>query len=203
MPWQEAKSAFNQKRLDKIASEMEAAQYKPIILRHKKAIRGYGTGFITYHGFLGCRTSTMEKNDNTIVFSGKITADEPCHFFPDTFNVGYAVLPVCDRNLDCLAATYEENVPWIVEGPDDVIAEIKRRALALRPVPTPEEINEMSLPELETFVKNDPTKDPLVKGQSVKVKKPIEKKKPVEPVKSTTIDIEDLLQPAPELTGVL
>jgi hypothetical protein len=127
--YQDAINCFSHKKLNKISTEMIQSGIQPIVLRWKRTIRGYGTGFQNVYGFMGCKTQTVERVDGQIEFSGKITPDETVAFFPDEMNIAYALIPECERNLNILAATsIDKSVPWVVEGPADVFAKIAAAA---------------------------------------------------------------------------
>jgi hypothetical protein len=190
MPWQECVNAFNHKKLGIIYQEMEASQIKPILLRWKRAVKGYGTGFQQVHGFMGVKTETIERLDGQIEFSGQITEKAVVAFYPDTFNVAYAVIPKCERNMNILAASMnDKDLPWTIETPE-VIAEVKEINALLYPkkaeihIPLPE-IKETDLEkpiEIKPVVKKEP-EPKVVKGKKVK-----------EPKKeSSDIDIEELI----------
>ena len=122
-------NTYNQKTFAGIISEMKSVEMTPIVLRWKKALHGTQN----VYGFYGFKTYTGELLNGTVEVTGKIDENEICTFFPDELNVGYAIVPKCPRNMELLAATFNDNPPFTILSPDDVITEVKKMAETMKP----------------------------------------------------------------------
>lgn len=124
MPFETAKNKLTGKLLVTEAREMRDAQMVPIVLRWRMALPTTQN----LYGLSGAKTSTAENLKGEIEISGTISSENVVTFFPDEFRVGYALVPKDPRNLECLAAAMLDNPPWVIEGPADVVEEIKALA---------------------------------------------------------------------------
>ena len=93
----------------------------PIVLRYKspcKTVRNI-------YGFYGYEVSTDERINGSITLEGRIDPNASTFFYPDKFRIGHAVIPKCERNVECLRSALADGLPVEIIEPIGLLDEVE------------------------------------------------------------------------------
>jgi hypothetical protein len=110
--------------VSKAYDQMKETGIEPIILKYGKVLKTANPQDNRVLGLYGFSFMKYTAPSGEVSMRGEVDPRLPVDFYPDEFNIGYAALPTCERNIKVLKSVGMSG-PWTVIEPKSLAQEIE------------------------------------------------------------------------------